>query len=691
MKRKRSLVLKLTGLIIGLLFLEAGMICAIYSFSLNSFANDNSRQVEENLFAQEKDKLRGQVQLCLQVIKSYYDRSRDVERLKQLKYEELKKVVDAVYHQAEAYYEANRDSLSPEELAAGIKELVRTARFGGGNYLWINDMQPKMIMHPIKPQLDGKDLSKLADPAGTYLFNEMVKVCRERGEGMVSYLWAKPGETKPKQKISYVRLFKPMGWIFGSGSWVEDIAAAMKQEALAEVSRLRVGKSGYFFINDLQARCLMHPIKPSLNGRDLSGVKDKKGKPLFVEMVQVVKQNGGSGFVKYWWSKPGSQEAFPKLTYVQLFEPWGWIVGTGAYIDQIEKEVAVQELKMAAALSSFRNRAIVFSLVLLVFVVLLTVWFFRHSLGKPLTRAITMVREIAEGEGDLTKRLEIETDDEIGELAAGINAFIDNLQKMLRRMIRGMENLGGSSSQLNAIAEQMSRGADEAASRANNVATAAEEMNANMNTVAAAMEQAATNVATVASGTEEMSATIGEIAKNTETAKLITGQAVEQGKKTAASIDDLGQAALEIGKVTETINAISSQTNLLALNATIEAARAGEAGKGFAVVANEIKELAQQTAAATGEIAARIKSIQDSTRTTVNEIEEIVKVNGEVDELVSGVAAAVEEQAATTREIAENVAQAAQGINEVNENVAQTTEVSGEIARDISEVNETTT
>jgi len=152
----------------------------------------------------------------------------------------------------------------------------------------------------------------------------------------------------------------------------------------------------------------------------------------------------------------------------------------------------------------------------------------------------------------------------------------------------------------------------------------------------------------------------------------------------------LGQAAREIGKVTETINAISSQTNLLALNATIEAARAGEAGKGFAVVANEIKELAQQTAAATGEIAARIKSIQDSTKTTVGEIEEIVRVNGEVDELVSGVAAAVEEQAATTREIAENVAQAAQGINEVNENVAQTTEVSGEIARDIAEVNETT-
>ncbi|MBW1644758.1 MAG: methyl-accepting chemotaxis protein [Deltaproteobacteria bacterium] len=460
MKKKRSLVIKLTGLIIGLLVMEAVLICAIYSFSLSDFARDNSRQVEENLFAQEKETLRGQVQLCLQIVRSYYDRSQDVERLKQLKYKELKKVVDAVYHQAAAYYQTHRDEMTPEELAAGIRELVRTARFDGGNYLWINDLQPKMIMHPIKPQLDGRDLSKLADPAGTYLFNEMVKVCRERGEGMVSYLWAKPGETEAKPKISYVRLFRPLNWIFGSGAWVEDIAATMKENALAEVSRLRLGENGYFFVNDLQGRCVMHPIKPALNGKDLSQVKDKKGNLLFMDMVKVVKENNGSGFVKYWWSKPGTEGVFPKLTYVQLFKPWGWIIGTGTYVDQIEKEVAGQEAKVTAALARSRNRAILFSLILLVLVVFLAVWFFRHSLGKPLANAISMVREIAEGEGDLTKRLEIDTDDEIGELAAGINAFIANLQKMLRRMIRGMENLGGSSAQLNAIAEQMSRGAD---------------------------------------------------------------------------------------------------------------------------------------------------------------------------------------------------------------------------------------
>jgi methyl-accepting chemotaxis protein len=149
----------------------------------------------------------------------------------------------------------------------------------------------------------------------------------------------------------------------------------------------------------------------------------------------------------------------------------------------------------------------------------------------------------------------------------------------------------------------------------------------------------------------------------------------------------LGQAAQEIGNVTETITNISAQTNLLALNATIEAARAGTAGKGFAVVANEIKELAKQTAEATKDIKARIAGIQGSTGSAIGDIDQITTVIREVGVIVSSIAAAIEEQATVTKDVAGNIAQASEGVREANERVSQTAEVSKSIARDIAGVN----
>jgi len=309
-----------------------------------------------------------------------------------------------------------------------------------------------------------------------------------------------------------------------------------------------------------------------------------------------------------------------------------------------------------------------------------------RGITGPLSRGVEFAEAMATG--NFTRSLEVKQQDEIGALIAALNRMDEALRKMIKETVQGVETMASSSTELNAISGQLASGADATAGKANNVAAAAEKMDANMSSVAAAMEEASVNVNTVASGSEELSATVGEIAKNAENARDIVNRAVNQGKSAAERIDELGRAAQEIGQVTETINAISSQTNLLALNATIEAARAGEAGKGFAVVANEIKDLAQQTATATGEIAAKIKGIQESTEATVTEINEIARINDEVDGIVGTIATAVDEQASTTQEIAENIAQTSRGITEVNENVAQTSEVSGTIARDIADVNE---
>ncbi len=312
-------------------------------------------------------------------------------------------------------------------------------------------------------------------------------------------------------------------------------------------------------------------------------------------------------------------------------------------------------------------------------------FYLTYIITKPLQKGVELSKAMAGG--DMTKTMDVDQKDEIGMLAQSLNEMAKNLRKMITDVSQGVESVDDSSSQLAVISNQMQSGAENTASRSGQVAAAAEEMSANQNTVAAAMEQASVNVNMVATATEEMNATINEIARNSNHAKEITTQAVGKSQKASQRVDELGKAADEINKVTEAITEISEQTNLLALNATIEAARAGEAGKGFAVVANEIKDLAKQTAQATLDIKTKIQGIQQATGITVTEINDIQDVISNIDQIVTTIAAAIEEQTATTREIAENVSQASTGIAEVNENVAQSSTVAGEIANDIAEVN----
>ncbi|BBO91065.1 methyl-accepting chemotaxis protein [Desulfosarcina ovata] len=311
-----------------------------------------------------------------------------------------------------------------------------------------------------------------------------------------------------------------------------------------------------------------------------------------------------------------------------------------------------------------------------------------RSVVAPIARTIAMLKDIATGEGDLTKRMEVLRKDEIGELAGWFNTFLDKLNAVIVKLADNACTVERSASDFDHIAGQLSQSAGETSGRANNVSAAAEEMSANLNSVAATMEESATNISMVATSSEEMTATINEIAQNAEKARSIAEQAVRKAGGASDQMNTLGQAAVDIGKVVETITEISEQVNLLALNATIEAARAGEAGKGFAVVANEIKELAKQTSTASLEIRQKIEHIQNSTDGTVKGIDEISEVINDVNSIVETIATAVEEQSSVTREIASNISQAAKGVQEVNENVNQSSLVSTEISKDITVVNQ---
>jgi len=310
----------------------------------------------------------------------------------------------------------------------------------------------------------------------------------------------------------------------------------------------------------------------------------------------------------------------------------------------------------------------------------------RKLVVRPISKSVDLANSIANSDLS-TADLIVESTDEIGEAAAALNTMKHNLRRLLGGISSSVHTLASAATELSSVSKQTAAGTATMSSKAQAVAAAAEEASASTLSIVMGMDQSNANLSSVASATEQMSATVGDISANTAQARTISAQATDQAQVISSQMQKLGQAAQEIGHVTETITNISAQTNLLALNATIEAARAGAAGKGFAVVANEIKELAKQTAEATEDIKARIAGIQGSTGVAIGEIGKIAAVIEEVGGIVSSIAAAIEEQATVTRDVAGNIAQASVGVRDGLERVSQTAEVSKSIARDIAAVN----
>ena len=320
-------------------------------------------------------------------------------------------------------------------------------------------------------------------------------------------------------------------------------------------------------------------------------------------------------------------------------------------------------------------------------IVLVTV-LVRWLLSKPLFRIVRVLDQISQG--DLSNEVDpdlISRPDEIGHLARAMQTMTQNLRQVLQNVSEGVHTLVTSAAGLSSVSSQTTANVKGVSEKASLVATSAEASSTHTISVAAAIEEASSNLASVASATEQMSSTVGEIASNSEKARAIGNEAMQQAQSISTLMGQLGHAAREIGKVTETITDISSQTNLLALNATIEAARAGAAGKSFAVVANEIKELARQTAAATDDIKSKIAGVQNSAGSAISDIEKITTVIKDVGQLVASIAAAIEEQAVVTKDVASNIAQASAGVHDANQRLGQTATASKSIAEDVAGIN----
>ncbi|EIK95742.1 chemotaxis sensory transducer [Pseudomonas sp. M47T1] len=443
-----------------------------------------------------------------------------------------------------------------------------------------------------------------------------------------------------------------------AGTLTREQAQAQAMEA---IRGLRYNQTDYFWINDLRPVMIMHPANPKLVGQDLSQVKDPDGVEVFNAMVKVAKAQG-AGMVNYRWPKPGASEPVEKTSYISLFAPWGWIIGSGVYVDDVEAEFHQQVLKASAITVG----------IILIMAALLTL--IARSIIQPLNAAVQAMANIASGDSDLTRRLEEQGSDEVTQLARHFNAFVATLRQVVSELQQSATRLGQASGELGVDADQAQARSQQQSQQMELVATAVNQVTYGVQDVAKNAEHAASEMRDAESEAQRGQANIDGSLRQIDQLSGTIDQAVEV-------IRTLASESTQIGSVLDVISSIAEQTNLLALNAAIEAARAGEQGRGFAVVADEVRLLAQRTQKSTAEIQgmierlqrhsdAAVKVIGDSSRASHLTIEQanlagrsltsISQALNKLNGLNASIASATLQQSHVVEDINQNVTQAAE-------------------------------
>ncbi len=471
----------------------------------------------------------------------------------------------------------------------------------------------------------------------------------------------------------------------------EELSRSEAQElAKAAIRSMRYQDKSYFWINDTTPKMIMHPIKPALEGKNLSAVKDPDGLFLFNEMVKVAKAEG-AGFVKYQWEKPGTQGPQPKLSYIKIHPDWGWIIGSGVYIDDLNAAVSrvfwsVMAVLLAAILVSGG-----------------LVFFLARMVSKPMHRAVEMIEEMEQG--NLSTRLKMDQQDEVGRMAKAMDSFADSLQHevvdSLQKLANGdltfdivprdeRDEIRGALKQLevrlNDVMGQIQATGEQIASGSIHVSDSAQSLSQGATESASSLEEISSSLTELTSQTKQNAANANQVNQLSTEAQGAVDTGNQQMKKMVGAMEEINEAGRNISKIIKVIDEIAFQTNLLALNAAVEAARAGQHGKGFAVVAEEVRNLAARSAKAAKETAELIEGSVQKTENGAAIASDTAESLQQISAQVTKVSDLAEEIAAASDEQANGIEQINQGIGQIDSVTQQNTANAEESAASAEEL-----
>ncbi|MFP4415975.1 MAG: methyl-accepting chemotaxis protein [Chitinivibrionales bacterium] len=455
---------------------------------------------------------------------------------------------------------------------------------------------------------------------------------------------------------------------------VSVIIGRLSADILSNITkRIRFGKKGYSYIIDSKGALIAHDnLQFVLDQRNFieEAKKDEQYERLAAMFKRMVA--GEEGFDEY-----------PFMGSVRFFgyapiRGTGWSIAVGAHKKYV--------------LSSQRDswHAILAMSMVIIALAVLIAWFMAGTITKPLRLMVERFKDIAQGEGDLRKRLDERSGDEIGEMAHWFNIFAEKIRQIVESFAENSARLACTSRDLSASSVQISANTEEISNQSNTVASSTEQATVNVNSISDAAKQMSESVESVARAVEQMSASLNEVALSCQKESTIARNADKQAQGTKLQMEKLAASGKEIGMIVEIIVDIADQTNLLALNATIEAASAGDAGKGFAVVANEVKQLAKQTADATEQIRSQIEEIQTNATASADNIDTIAEVISEINGISQTIVSAVEQQSSTIQEISQNMNNATTSASDISRNVTESAQGLSEVTSTIQEVNRAT-
>jgi len=461
---------------------------------------------------------------------------------------------------------------------------------------------------------------------------------------------------------------------------------------------IRFGSAGYFYIYDTKGVNIFHAVKPALEGKNLIDLKDTKGNKLIVGLLDAA-QNG-DGTYSFYFQKPDSPEQLEKLGYATMVPGTNWMLGTGAYIEDIE-EIVIQYTNVAKKELHEKIMFTIFASLALIIVTAVIIFIAAARMVKPIQRMAENLNDIAQGEGDLTLRLQVSGNDEIAQLGNSFNQFVEKLRHIISDINTATISInqagGDMSKQSNNIASQLTSHNDET----DQVVSAITEMSATANEVAS-------NTNHVAEATQAVTNDVMNAQDRVQESLVEVSALVEEINGAASCMDSLSEQSQKINNVLSVIGAIAEQTNLLALNAAIEAARAGEQGRGFAVVADEVRNLASRTQTSTLEINEMLEELHRLVTQSVNAMslsqersgrtvessqaisESLTSVTGaitSINDMATQIATATTEQSSVTEEVNRNVNEIQRIVMSLTESSAEAESVSKDVLAEGDKLN----